>query len=198
MNDLLQSGHSAPLGATMTPGGVNFSVYSEHATSLELLLFDDERAAVPSRVIPLDARQHRTYHYWHTCVPGLAPGQVYAYRADGPVAPELGYRFDREKVLLDPCGLAVAVPPVYDRNAARKAGDNSATAMKSVVADPSAYKWDGDAPLQRPYVETLIYELHVRGFTMHPSSGVTPAKRGTYAGLTEKIPYLQELGITAV
>jgi isoamylase len=198
MNDFLHSGHSAPLGATMTPGGVNFSVFSEHATRLELLLFDDERAAAPSRVIPLDPREHRTYHYWHTFVSGLAPGQVYGYRADGPFAPERGCRFDREKVLLDPYGLAVAVPASYDRGAARRPGDNAATAMKSVVADPSAYQWDGDAPLQRPFVETLIYEMHVRGFTMHPSSGVAPPTRGTYAGLTEKIPYLQELGVTAV
>jgi glycogen operon protein len=190
--------HTAPLGATLTGEGVNFSVFSKHATRIELLLFDDALDRRPSRVIPLDARQHRTYHYWHIFVPNLAPGQIYAYRADGPFAPERGQRFDREKALLDPYGLAVSVPPTYDREAARRPGDTTATSMKSVVADPSRYDWEGDTPLRRPYVETVIYELHVRGFTQHPSSGVPAHKRGTYAGLIEKIPYLKDLGVTAV
>ena len=131
-------------------------------------------------------------------VPDLAPGQVYAYRAHGPFAPERGLRFDAEKVLLDPYGLAVAVPDGYDRLAARRPGGNAATAMKSVVADPGTYDWEGDEPLGRPIAETVIYELHVRGFTRHASSGVAPAKAGTYAGLIDKIPYLKDLGITAV
>ena len=190
--------HTAPLGATVTGEGVNFSVFSKHATRMELLLFDDALDRRPSRVIPLDARQHRTYHYWHIFVPNLAPGQIYAYRADGPFAPERGQRFDREKALLDPYGLAVLVPPTYDREAARRPGDTTATSMKSVVADPSRYDWEGDTPLRRPYVETVIYELHVRGFTQHPSSGVAAHTRGTYAGLIEKIPYLKDLGVTAV
>jgi len=189
---------TAPLGAALTNGGVNFSVFSKHATRIELLLFNDARDTRPASVIPLDARQHRTYHYWHTFVPNLAPGQIYAYRADGPFAPERGQRFDREKVLLDPYGLAVSVPPTYDRDAAKRPGDTAATAMKSVVADPSRYDWEGDVPLRRPYVETVIYELHVRGFTRHPSSGVAAHKRGTYAGLIEKIPYLKDLGVTAL
>jgi glycogen operon protein len=189
---------TAPLGATLTNGGVNFSVFSKHATRIELLLFDDDRAAQPASVIPLDPRRHKTYHYWHTFVPNLVPGQRYAYRADGPFAPQRGLRFDREKVLLDPYGLAVSVPTDYDRKAARRPGNNAATAMKSVVTDPSRYDWEGDAPLRRPYVETVIYELHVRGFTRHPSSGVAAHKRGTYAGLIDKIPYLKDLGVTAV
>ena len=131
-------------------------------------------------------------------MPGLGAGQIYAYRAHGPFAPERGLRFDPEKVLLDPYGLAVAVPDGYDRAAASRPGDNAAVAMKSVVADPGRYDWEGDAPLRRPFAETIIYELHVRGFTRHPSSGVAPAKRGTYAGLIEKIPYLKDLGVTAV
>ena len=109
-----------------------------------------------------------------------------------------GLRFDGQKVLLDPYGLAVAVPDAYDRGAASRPGDNAAVAMKSVVADPGRYDWEGDLPLRRPFAETVIYELHVRGFTRHPSSGVTSAKRGTYAGLIEKIPYLKDLGVTAV
>ena len=109
-----------------------------------------------------------------------------------------GLRFDPEKLLLDPYGLAVAVPEDYSRAAAQQPGDNTAVAMKSVVVDPSRYDWEGDCPLRRPYSETIIYELHVRGFTKHPSSGVSPDKAGTYAGLIEKIPYLKDLGVTAV
>jgi glycogen operon protein len=194
----VMSGASAPLGATVRRGGVNFSVFSKHATLIELLLFNDETAAQPARVIPLDADEHRTYHYWHVFVPDLRPGQVYAYRAHGPFAPNRGWQFDAEKVLLDPYGLAVTVPETYDRWAAARPGDNAATALKSVVADPDRYDWEGDLPLNRPFAETVIYELHVGGFTRHPNSGVVAAKRGTYAGLIDKIPYLKDLSVTAV
>jgi isoamylase len=195
---VVTSGVSAPLGATVRPEGVNFSVFSKGAAMMELLLFDDENATQPARIIPLGADKHRTYHYWHVFVPDLQPGQVYAYRAYGPFAPERGWRFDAEKVLLDPYGFAVAVPKAYDRWAAARPGDNAATAMKSVVADPDRYDWEGDLPLKRPFAETVIYELHVGGFTRHPSSGVASSKRGTYAGLVEKIPYLKDLGVTAL
>ena len=194
----VKEGSSAPLGATVYPGGVNFSVFSKNASLIELLLFDDENSARPEKIIPLDPNQHRTYHYWHVFVPALKAGQIYGYRAHGPFAPERGLRFDGEKVLLDPYGLAVAVPESYDRVAASRPGDNAAVALKSVVADPARYDWEGDLPLKRPFTETVIYELHVRGFTRHQSSGVTPAKRGTYAGLIEKVPYLKDLGVTAV
>jgi isoamylase len=195
---LARTGASAPLGATVSTGGVNFSVFSKHATRVELLLFRDEKTAQPARIIRLDANRHRTGHYWHVVVPDLEPGQVYAYRAHGPFAPERGLRFDGEKILLDPYGLAVAVPEAYDRGAARRPGDNAAVAMKSVVADPGRYDWEGDRPLQRPFAQTVIYELHVRGFTRHPSSGVPTATSGTYAGVIDKIPYLKDLGVTAV
>ena len=189
---------SAPLGATARPDGVNFSVFSRHAERVDLLLFDDRNAAAPARVVTLDPQRDRAYHYWHTFVPGLQPGQVYAYRAHGPFAPERGLRFDGAKVLLDPYGLAVAVPDAYDRQAARRPGDTAATAMKSVVAARGGYDWEGDAPLQRPFAETVIYEMHVRGFTANPNSGVAAGRRGTFAGLIEKIPYLKDLGVTAV
>jgi isoamylase len=191
-------GSAAPLGASVRADGVNFSVFSNRATLIELLLFDESGAAMPSRCIPLSANEHRTHQYWHGFVPDLRPGQVYGYRAHGPLAPERGLRFDGEKLLLDPYGLVVAVPDSYDRDAASRPGPNTASAMKSVVADPGTYDWEGDDPLGRPAAETVIYELHVRGFTKHPSSGLSAAKRGTYAGLIEKIPYLVDLGITAV
>ena len=196
--DVAKKSSSAPLGATVCSGGVNFSVFSRNATLVELLLFDDLNAAKPSTVIALDSSRNRTYHYWHIFVPDLKPGQIYGYRVHGLFRPERGLRFDGEKILLDPYGLAVAVPDAYDRKAARQPGGNAATAMKSVVADPRTYDWEGDLPLKRPFAETVIYEMHVGGFTRHPSSGIGTAKRGTYAGLIEKIPYLEDLGITAV
>ncbi len=194
----IASGSSAPLGAIPSDRGANFSVFSRHATGIDLLLFDHADDAKPSRVIRLDPVANRTYHYWHVFLPGVTAGQIYGYRAEGPWDPASGLRFDPDKVLLDPYGRAVAVPERYSRDAAKAPGGNGAVAMKSVVADPSAYDWEGDAPLRRPSAQTIVYEMHVRGFTRHPSSGVGEQTRGTFAGLIEKIPYLQRLGITAV
>jgi isoamylase len=191
-------GHPHPLGARPEHHGVNFSIFSRDATAVELLLFDGAEDAAPARVITLDASHHRTWNYWHAFVPGLRPGQLFAWRMDGPFEPALGQRFDADKLLLDPYGRAVAVPAGYRREIACAPGRSDATAMKSVVADDHAYDWEGDRPPQRPFAQTVIYEVHLRGFTRHPTSGVTPAQRGTYAGLVDKIPYLVDLGITAV
>ena len=193
-----KSGRSFPLGVTLAPGGANFSVFSRSADRIDLLFFDRVDDARPSRVIPIDPLTNRTYHYWHAFVPGVQAGQIYGFRANGLFEPARGLRFDPAKLLLDPYGRSVAVPQHYSREAARLEGDNTATAMKSVVTDPHAYDWEGDVPLKRPWSRTIIYEMHVRGFTAHPSSGLTESKRGTYAGLVEKIPYLKELGVTAV
>ena len=188
----------APLGATVVAGGINFSVFSRSASAVELLFFDRADDPRPARAIPIDPCTNRTYHYWHTVVPGAQPGQLYGYRVHGPSDHAAGLRFDPGKVLLDPYGRGVVVPKGYSREAAQLKGDNTATAMKSVVVNPQAYDWEGDAPLQRPSSRTIIYEMHVRGFTRHPSSGVAENVRGTYAGLIQKIPYLKQLGITAV
>jgi glycogen operon protein len=177
---------------------VNFTVYSRGSTGLDLLLFDAPNDARPSRAIALDPKLNRTYHYWHTFVPGLKAGQIYAYRAYGPHKPEQGLRFDPDKCLLDPYGRAVVFPAGYDRLALCGPGNHCAISPKSVVVDPSTYDWDGDLPIRRPFSRTVIYEMHAAGFTRSPSSGVAPELRGTYAGLIEKIPYLQDLGITAV
>ncbi|HET8549644.1 MAG TPA: isoamylase, partial [Bryobacteraceae bacterium] len=193
-----KAGRSHPLGATLVAGGANFSVFSRSADSIELLFFDRVDDSRPSRVIPIDPLTNRTYHYWHVLVPGVEAGQIYAFRACGAFEPARGLRFDSSKLLLDPYARAIAVPKDYSREAARLEGDNTATAMKSVVTDPHAYGWEGDEPLRRPWSRTIIYEMHVRGFTAHPSSGLQASNRGTYAGLVEKIPYLQQLGITAV
>jgi len=193
-----ERGTSSPLGATPSLAGVNFSLFSKYATGVELLLFDRVGDAEAAHVIRLDPAANRTYHYWHVHVPGLTAGQLYGYRVEGPSDPASGMRFDAIKLLLDPYGRSVAVPDGYGRTAVSRPGENCATAMKSVVVDPLAYDWEGDKPLQRPSTRTIVYEMHLRGFTRHPSSGVDEKIRGTYAGLIEKIPYLQQLGITAV
>ena len=119
MNTSIQPGRSYPPGATLTPAGVtpagvNFAVYSKHATGMELMLFDRVDDDRPTRFLPLTPTWHRTFDYWHVFVPGLRAGQIYAYRAHGPSVPEHGHRFNSKKVLLDPYGRAVAVPPGYD------------------------------------------------------------------------------------
>ncbi len=194
----LYPGRSYPLGAVLLNGGVNFCVYSHNCTAIEILLFDHPDDPAPSRVIPLDPKINRTFYYWHIFVDGLTAGQLYAYRVSGPYDPEQGFRYDGEKVLIDPYTRAVVYGDNYRRSAALSPGDNCAYAMKSVVDDPRTYDWEGDRPLQRPYTKSVIYEMHVAGFTRNPNSGVAASKRGTYAGLIEKIPYLQELGVTAV
>jgi glycogen operon protein len=191
-------GTSSPLGATILFGGVNFSIFSRDASEVELLLFDREDDARPARVIHIDPVCNRTYHYWHVFVPGVQPGQLYAYRVRGPFEPASGLRFDPSKVILDLHGRGVVVPTGYSREAASREGDNTAKAMKSVVVDPTAYDWEGDKPLKHRSSRTIIYEMHVRGFTRDPSSGLPQNTRGTFLGLIEKIPYLRELGVTAV
>jgi isoamylase len=191
-------GRSSPLGATVVPGGVNFSVFSRNASGVELLLFNREDDMQPECMIKLDPASNRTSNYWHIFVPDVRPGQLYGYRVDGPFDPASGMRFDASKVLLDPYGRGVVVPRNYTRYAACLQGDNASTAMKSVVVDPGSYDWEGDTPLQRPASRTIIYEMHVAGFTRHHSSGISEKTRGTYAGLIEKIPYVVQLGITAV
>jgi glycogen operon protein len=191
-------GNSFPLGATLSRDGANFSVFAKHSAAAQLLLFDHINDPGPSRVIHLEPQSNRTYHYWHAFVPGVTAGQLYGYRIAGPFDLARGLRFDPNKVLLDPYAKCIARPAGRSREAARKPGDNAAAALRSVVVDPGAYDWEGDEPLGRPFAKTIIYEMHVGGFTRHPSSDVAPAKRGTYAGLIDKIPYLQDLGVSAV
>jgi glycogen operon protein len=192
------TGQPYPLGATVCPEGTNFSILSASATGMQLVLFDYADDGTASRTLTLDPVLNRTSHYWHIFLPGVKPGQLYGYRADGPFDPAVGQRFDAQKVLIDPYGKAVSVGRNYSRAAACRPGDNASTSMKSAVADPSLFNWEDDKPINRLFRDTVIYEMHVAGFTRHPSSGVTPANRGTYLGVIEKIPYLQTLGITAV
>ena len=190
-------GKAYPLGPTITKSGVNFSVFSAHAREMHLVLFDSAEAPTPSRTITLDPVRNRRGHYWCIEVPGIRAGQVYAYRVDGPFLPERGYRFDSDKLLLDPYAKAVSTS-LYNRKAACQHGRNESSCLRSVVVDFGNYDWEGDQPLALSFEETVIYELHVGGFTRHPNSGVAEKERGTFTGLIQKIPYLQELGITAV
>jgi isoamylase len=194
----IRAGQSDPLGATVTPTGVNFSVFSRDAEAVDLTLFDRVDDAAPARVIPLSPITNRTYHYWHAHVPGLRAGQLYGFRVRGQPDPERGVFFDPHKILLDPYGRGAMAPAKFSRQAAASPGNNASSSMKSVVVDPAGYDWEGDEPLRRPSSQTIVYEMHVRGFTRDPSSGLPESKRGTYAGLIEKIPYLQELGVSAV
>ncbi len=192
------SGCAYPLGVTVCADGTNFSIFSACATGMQLVLFDHADNGLAARTVTLDPVRNRTSHYWHIFLAGIKPGQLYGYRVDGPFDPAAGQRFDAQKVLIDPYGKAVSVGAHYSRSAACTPGDNAATSMKSVVADLSLFDWEGDKPINRLFRNTVIYEMHVAGFTRDPSSAVTPANQGTYLGVVEKIPYLQSLGITAV
>src|SRR5580658_8655445 len=146
----MESGCPYPLGASVTATGVNFSVFSYHATRAELLLFDTDDATQPSRIIDLVPLTNRTSHYWHIHLPGIKAGQLYGYRMSGPYAPDLGHRFDPEKLLLDPYARAISSKN-YQRSSAIKSGDNAGASAKCVVADLKAYDWEGDQPLNHPF-----------------------------------------------
>jgi isoamylase len=191
---LSEKGSPHPLGATPGPDGVNFSLFSGHATGVELLLFAAHDAPQPFQVIELDQYINKTFHFWHVFVRGLRAGAHYAYRVDGPWDPAAGHRFNQKKVLIDPYARG-NTNSLWKRADACGPEDNVATSMRSVVIDTSGYDWEGDRPLDRPMEDTIIYEMHVRGFTRSPSSGVQHA--GTFAGVVEKIPYLKDLGVTA-
>jgi isoamylase len=196
MNVETRSGHAHPLGATVVKDGVNFAVFSQHADRIDLLLFDGHDSPVPSATIPLN----RTFHFWHTFVRGLGQGAVYAFRVYGPRDLAAGLRFNPRQVLVDPYARG-NTNTLWRRVDAcdgdgREDRDNVATSMRSVVIDYRDFDWEGDRPLGRSMADTIIYEMHVGGFTRHPSAGV--AQPGTFLGVVEKIPYLRALGITAV
>jgi isoamylase len=190
-----QPGRQHPLGAIADAGGVNFSVFSQNADEVELLLFEHHDDASPFQQVHLI----KTFYFWHIYVAGLSSGTHYAFRVAGPHGPgdpELrGHRFNSNKVLIDPYSRG-DTQTLWQRGAACGPGDNLATSMRSVVVDSATYDWEGDRPLQRPMSESVIYEMHVGGFTRSPSSG--SRHPGTFAGVVDKIPYLQELGVTAV
>jgi isoamylase len=199
-------GKPYPLGATWDGAGVNFSIFSENATKVELCLFDGPNSQNEAR-IPITQRTHQV---WHIYLPEVRPGQLYGYRVHGPYQPADGLRFNPAKLLLDPYAKAIAGSIQWSNalfgytvgNAKADLslnGDDSAGGMpKCVVIDP-AFSWGNDTSPNTPWHRTIIYELHVKGYTkLHPE--VPPELRGTYAGLScpPVIDYLKNLGITAV
>ncbi|MBK8979913.1 MAG: glycogen-debranching protein [Planctomycetes bacterium] len=191
-------GDTTTLGARCTRDGTNFCLLARSASDVDLLLFDRVDDAEPARTIPLRDGGHRTRNYWHVHVAGVGPGQLYGWRVRrGPDAP-VDDRADQEKVLLDPYAPGVALPRGPVREAARRPGRNDALAPKSVVVQEDDFDWGDDEPPEVPLDRMVIYELHVGRFTRHPSSGVPAELRGTWLGVTHKIPYLLDLGITTV
>ena len=177
----------------MQEGGVNFAVFSPRATRVWLRLYRGAADVRPIAELELDAATHRTYGFWHVFVAGARAGWFYTWRADGPNEPAAGLRFDVRRELLDPKALLVS-DAVWDREASID-GDPAA-AFRAEIAPADDYDWGGDEPLRRPLQDAVIYELHVAGYTRHPSAGVE--NPGTFQGLVEKIPHLKALGITDV
>jgi glycogen operon protein len=188
-------GRAHPLGATPDGQGVNFSLLSTNATSVQLLIFDKHDDLEPVQTINLDPRENRDFYVWHCYVRGLAAGAHYAYRVDGSRDEQDGHRFNPNKVLIDPYARG-NTDYLWDRAAACGPEDNLHKSMRSVVIDMANYDWEGDQPLNRPMRESIIYEMSVGGFTRSESANVSHP--GTFAGVIEKIPYLKDLGITAV
>ncbi|HLF11544.1 MAG TPA: isoamylase, partial [Gammaproteobacteria bacterium] len=183
-------GHRFPTGATANANGVNFSVFSRHATRMWLRLYRARKDAEPLIEIELDPRINRTFFFWHVFVAGASAGLYYTWCADGPYEPAAGLRYDATRELLDPWAKGVS-DALW-----RRTDETGRAAIRGCVVSYDIYDWEGDEPLARPFHEAIIYELHVGGFTRHPSSGVRHP--GRFSGIIEKIPYLQELGITDV
>lgn len=194
-------GSPAPLGATWVESGQawNFALFSRHATGVTLLLYGED-VVTPALQVKLDPIRHKSGTIWHCFVPeATAPAaRYYAWRIEGPSDPARGQRFDPEKVLVDPFAAAVHFPKDFSRDAACKPGPNDGRAPLGVLPRPTKpFDWPA-APPPRHTHDTVVYELHVKGFTANPNSGVAAGKRGTFLGLIEKIPYLKELGVTVV
>jgi glycogen operon protein len=186
----LRVGRPFPFGATFVPGGVNFSVFSSHATSCTLVLFK-RREAKPLVEIPF-LPEFRIGNVFSMIVFDLDAEEIeYGYRMDGPFDPAAGHRFDRTKILLDPCARAIGGRPVWG---APPDWDDVFQHRGRLVFDD--FDWEGDRPLETPMEDLVVYEMHVRGFTQHPSSRVKFP--GTFAGIREKIPYLKELGVNCI
>jgi isoamylase len=204
----VRSGVPFPLGAQLRGNGVNFAIFSRHATGVRLDLFDYVDDLMPARSIVFNSARNKTGDIWHVWLEGVRPGQLYGFRVAGPFAPHEGHRFNPAKLVVDPYATAITYPPGCDfRHAlgydpsslhtdlSLSETDNAATAPKCIVTH-SDFDWQGDQPLRLPWTSTVIYELHVRGYTIHSTANVRFP--GTYRGLAEKIPYLKGLGVTAV
>lgn len=192
-----------PQGAHLASDGVNFAIFSRHATRVWLLIFRTEEDEQPYQTIELDRQYHKTGDIWHVRVLGAGRGLLYAFRVDGPMLPEKGHRYDPSKVLIDPFATAVVgsgrldfgriCGPDSDMSEARCT--ENAALLKCLVTE-NGFDWGDDRPLHHAWSDLVIYEAHVRGMSAHDSSA--SAQPGTFLGLIEKIPYLQSLGINAI
>jgi len=204
----IEPGRPLPWGAYHRHGGVNFSLFSRSATRVWLELYDRPEDGAPAMAIELDPDRHRTGDMWHVWLKGATYGQLYAFRVDGPYQPAEGHRFNHHRILIDPYATALLGTSRWDwQRALAFNGDsperdlsfcpeeNAHWSPKCLLAD-HRFEWGGDRPLKVGWPDTVIYETHVRGLTIHPSSGVTHP--GTFLGVIEKIPYFRELGVTAV
>ncbi len=187
----ISKGLPYPLGATIQKNGVNFSLFAPFATKVYLLLFDNEIDIFPTQIEIIN----RSYHYWHIFVEDIQENQLYAYRVDGEYTPEKGLRFDVSKVLTDPYSKAL-VTQNYSRALASTFGrDNVQSCMKSVVITDD-FDWENVQKPDFQLNESIIYELHVGGFTQSETSNIT--HKGTFSGIIEKLPYLKSLGINTI
>jgi isoamylase len=191
-----------PLGATWVESqrAFNFALFSRYATSVTLLLYVEHDPANPVHLYVFDPILNKTGLIWHCRVPEeeLQGATLYAYRIDGPQGPSGGHHFDAQKVLLDPFAFSVHFPTKYNRSWASGPGPTDGKApLGKLLKDPKSFDWSVDSRPRHSH-DLIVYELHVKGFTARPNSGVSPEKRGTFAGLIEMIPYLKDLGITVV
>lgn len=200
-HDYITPGTPLPLGATEKNDGVQFSVFSRHAKKVFLLLFDDPKSSKPSKEIELDREHFLTGDIWHIHIKGLTAGQLYLYRMDGEYNPEKGHRFNPNVYLLDPFAKALTSNFRWDLKEAGAYNTindklEDAGRMPKCVVVSDDFDWEDDRPLKKPLSETVIYETHVRGLTVHHTSGVNHP--GTYRGVIDKIPYFKKLGVTAL
>ena len=204
----VEDGMALPLGATLNDRGVNFAVFSRHASSVTLILFESAGKQSLYREIKLNNKNNRTGDIWHCFIPGLKAGACYLYEAEGPYIPEKGLRFNSNKALIDPytkaltdlSGWDIKASQGYDSNADSRDlsysyANNKSNSPRCIVVDDS-FDWQGDRPLNYPLRFSVLYEMHVKGLTMHPNSGVSAP--GTYRGVIEKIPFFKDLGITSL
>jgi isoamylase len=196
------AGKAWPFGSTWIESeqAFNFALFSAYATRVVLHCYRQEDVVNPSFTLELRHPAHKTGNIWHCRIPvnALNGATLYAYRVDGPRAPRQGHHFDVEKILLDPYAPEVFFPPNFSRGACELPGPTDGVAPLGMLLRPHPTRSFGDRSALPHAADPIVYELHVKGFTANPNSGVTPSRRGTFAGLIEKIPYLQELGVTAV
>ncbi len=198
----VEEGSPRPLGVTYIEDeqAYNFALYSKHASAVMLHLYTDDDLQNPIYSYHFDFLKNKSGRVWHCRVPVSAINQAsyYGYQIDGPYNLLAGHRFDPDKILLDPYARTVHFPPDFSREAAIRPGSNAGKAPLGVIhVNQIAFDWSDDQSPRHTH-DTVIYELHIKGFTRHDSSGVDADKRGTFMGLIQKIPYLKELGITVV